>query len=309
MTEAGRGHIAMLGFAMLVSGSFSLGGLAAPYIDPAVLNAVRFVIAGAVLWAIALATGQVTRAVFVAPWRYFVLAGLCAFYFVTMFEGLKTAHPVSMAAVFTLNPALTAVFGYVVVQQITTPRMALAIGVGGIGALWVIFDADLAALMRFEVGRGEAVYFWGCVAHALYAPMLRRLSRGEPGLAFNAGILTAGALILCLWAGRDLLAIDWAALPAIVWWTLLYVALAATGITFLILRYATMRLPAAKVMAYTYIVPSCVILWELTLGQGGPSMLILPGVALTALSLLLLLKDEERAKFPAQAATNKKAGT
>ena len=294
MTEAGRGHLAMLGFALLVSGSFSLGGMAAPFIDPAVFNTVRFVIAGIVLWGIALASGQVTRAVFVAPWRYLVLAGLFVIYFVTMFEGLKTAEPVSMAAVFTLNPALTAVFGYLVVRQVTTPRMALAIAVGGLGALWVIFDADLATLLRFEVGRGEAIYFWGCVAHALYAPMLKRLSRGEPGLAFNAGILTAGSLILCLWTGRDLWETDWAALPAIVWWTMLYVAVAATGITFLILRYATLRLPAAKVMAYTYIVPSCVILWELALGQGVSSAWVLPGVALTAVALLLLLKDEEK---------------
>ncbi|WP_246594478.1 DMT family transporter [Mameliella sediminis] len=298
MSEAGRGHLAMLGFAMLVSGSFSLGALAAPHIEPDVLNAVRFLLAAAVLWGWALATGKVTRAVFAAPWRYFVLAGLFAIYFVTMFEGLKTAAPVSMAAVFTLNPALTAVFGYVVVRQVTTPRMALAIAVGMVGALWVIFDADLAALMRFEVGQGEAVYFWGCVAHALYAPMLRKLSRGESGIAFNAGILSAGAIILCVWAGPDLVAMDWAALPAIVWWTILYVALAATGVTFVILRYATLRLPAAKVMAYTYIVPSCVILWELALGRGVPTALVLPGVALTALSLLLLLKDEEKAPVP-----------
>jgi len=298
MTQAGRGHLAMLGFAMLVSGSFSLGGIVAPYIDPVVLNAVRFVLAGAVLWGIALASGQVTRTVFAAPWRYVVLAGLFVIYFVTMFEGLKTAKPVSMAAVFTLNPALTAVFGYLVVRQVTTPRMMLAIAVGGLGALWVIFDADLDTLMRFEVGLGESIYFWGCVAHALYAPMLRLLSRGESGIAFNAGIISAGAVILCLWAAPDLVAMDWAALPAIVWWTILYVALAATGLTFMILRFATLQLPAAKVMAYTYIVPSCVILWELALGQGGPSLLVLPGVALTALSLLLLLKDEESAARP-----------
>lgn len=298
MTEAGRGHLAMLGFAMLVSGSFSLGALAAPHIDAAALNAIRFVIAGSVLWAVALATGKVDRAVFAAPWRYVVLAGLFAIYFVTMFEGLKTAEPVSMAAVFTLNPALTAVFGYIVMRQITTPRMALAIVVGGIGALWVIFDADLAAFFRFEVGRGEVIYFWGCVAHALYAPMLRRLSRGESGVAFNAGILTAGSVILCIWAGPALIAMDWAALPAIVWWTILYVSLAATGVTFLILRYAALRLPSAKVMAYTYIVPSCVILWELALGKGVPTAMILPGVALTALSLLLLLKNEERETAP-----------
>ena len=182
----------MVGFAMLVSGSFSLGALAAPHVDPSVLNAVRFVIGAAALWALALATGQVTRAVFAAPWRYALLAGLFVVYFVTMFEGLKTATPVSMAAVFTLNPALSAVFGFLVERQITTPRMALAIAIGSVGALWVIFDADLSALMRFEIGRGEPIYFWGCIAHALYAPMPRRLSRGEPVLPLMRQFLRRG---------------------------------------------------------------------------------------------------------------------
>ncbi|WP_425100830.1 DMT family transporter [Tropicibacter sp. S64] len=291
MSEAARGHLAMLCFSALVAGSFSLGGLAAPFIDPTVMTALRFVIAAAAIWTLALVSGGVTRPVFAAPWRYLLLAGLFAFYFVTMFEGLKTAAPVSMAAVFTLNPALTAVFGYAVVRQVTTPWMALAIAVGGAGALWVIFDGSWTALRLFEIGRGETIYFWGCIGHALYSPLLRKLNRGEPALGFTAMIVTSGALLLSLWAGRDILATDWATLPGVVWVTMVYVALAATAVTFLILRYATLRLPSAKVMAYTYLTPSWVILWELALGQGVPHAIVLPGVALTAMALLMLLRE------------------
>ncbi|WP_299926494.1 DMT family transporter [uncultured Pelagimonas sp.] len=293
LTEPQRGHLAMLGFSALVAGSFSLGGMSAGFIEPEVLNAVRFVVAGAVMALAAWLTGGMSRSVWVAPWRYFVLAGLFVFYFVTMFEGLKTAEPVSMAAVFTLNPALSAMFGYVLIRQITTARMALAIVIGGIGALWVIFRGDPDLAMRFEIGRGEMIYFWGCIAHALYAPLVRVFSRGEPALAFTAGVLIAGALILCLWAGPGLVAADWANMPNIVWVTIFYTAIAATGLTFLAVRYAALRLPAAKVMAYTYLVPSWVILWELAMGRTVPTAMVLPGVALTVLALVMLLKDEE----------------
>ena len=44
--------------------------------------------------------------------------------------------------------------------------------------------------------------------------------------------------------------------PAIVWVTLVYVAVAASAMTFVLLQYASLRLPAAKVMAYTYLVPA-----------------------------------------------------
>ncbi len=306
LSAAQKGHLAMLCFSALVAGSFSLGGIAAPFIDPAVLNAVRFALAGVVVLVMAWMTGSLSRAAFAGPWRYVLLAGLFAIYFVTMFEGLKTATPVSMAAVFTLNPALTAVFGYLVVRQVTTMRMALAIAVGGAGALWVIFDGSWEDLRAFEVGRGETVYFWGCIGHALYAPTLRKLSRGEPALAFNAGILVAGTIMLSIWAAPAIGDTDWAALPAIVWITIVYTALAATALTFVILRYATLRLPSAKVMAYTYLTPSWVILWEIALGKGAPPALILPGVALTAIALLVLLRDEDAHKpdHPAQRRNN-----
>ncbi|MGR3495170.1 DMT family transporter [Citreimonas sp.] len=292
MTESARGHLAMLAFSALVAGSFSLGGMAAPFIDPAALNAVRFALAAAAMWAIALATTGVPRTMFAAPWRYLIVAALFAAYFVTMFEGLKTAEPVSMSAVFTLNPALSAVFGYLLLSQVTTLWMAAAIVIGGAGALWVIFDGSPQALAAFAIGRGEAIFFWGVVGHALYAPLLRRFNRGEPAAALTATILTVGAVMLALWSGPRMFATPWAELPAIVWWTIGYTAIAATALSFSLVRYATFRLPSAKVMAYTYLTPSWVILWEIAVGQGTPQAMVLPGVALTALALLMLLREE-----------------
>ncbi len=284
----------MLAFSALVAGSFSLGSLAANEISPAALNAVRFMIASLVIGAAMMATTDVSRGAFRAPWRYLVLGGLFAVYFVLMFEGLKTAPPVSAAAVFTLTPVVAAGFGWLLLRQITTTRMALALCVGAVGALWVIFRADLAALRAFEVGRGEMIYFVGCVSHALYTPMVRKLNRGEPAVVFTFGMLVAGAVVLTLWGWQDLRATPWATLPGIVWVTLIYVALFASAATFVLLQFATLRLPSAKVMAYTYLTPSWVIIWEMALGNGTPPLLVGVGVVLTISALVLLLRDEEK---------------
>lgn len=292
LTPAQRGHLAMLTFSALVAGSFSLGAMAAPHVSPAALTVLRFALAGALVGAVALATTGIPRSTWVAPWRYLVLGGLLAAYFVLMFKGLQTADAVSTAAVFTLTPIIAAGFGWLLLRQITTPRMALALTVGAVGALWVIFRADLAAFLRFQIGSGEIIYFWGCVAHAIYAPMVRKLNRGEPAVVFTFGMMVAGFVLLVLWGWRDVLETDWAALPAIVWICLIYVSVAASSMTFVLLQYATLRLPSAKVMAYTYLVPSWVILWEIALGRPAPPALVLGGLGLTVLALLLLLRDE-----------------
>ncbi|MHA7866652.1 MAG: DMT family transporter [Salipiger thiooxidans] len=292
MSPQARGHLAMLAFSALVAGSFALGSMAAPHIAPTALNAVRFVLAGAILAVVAGASGKVTRASLASPWRYLVLSGLLVAYFVLMFEGLKTGAPVSMSAVFTLTPLMAAGFGWLLMRQHMTPRMALALAIGGAGALWVIFRADLQALMRLEIGQGEMIYFWGCVAHAIYAPMVRKLNRGEPALVFTLWTNLAGAVLLLIWGWKPLLATDWAALPPVVWVTIVYTAVAATAATFVLLQFAALRLPSAKVMAYTYLTPSWVILWQIVLGKGVPPALILGGVVLTVVALVLLLKEE-----------------
>lgn len=292
--ETGRGHLAMLAFSALVAGSFSLGGLAAGEIAPTALNAVRFAIAAAVIGVVAAATGRLERAAFVAPWRYLILGGLFSIYFVTMFEGLKTAPPVSAAAVFTFTPIMAAGFGWLLQRQVLTVQMALALAIGAAGALWVIFRADWAAFRAFEIGAGEMIFFWGCVAHAAYTPMVPRLNRGESPLVFTFGTLLAATFVLLVYGAGDIAATDWRSLPGIVWVTILYVALAASAVTFVLVQFAALRLPASKVMAYTYLVPSWVIGWEVALGQPLPPALVLVGIGLTVLALLMLLDTRRK---------------
>jgi drug/metabolite transporter (DMT)-like permease len=288
-----QGHLAMLAFSALVAGSFSLGAQVANDIAPAALNAVRFVISAvAVAAAIGLRGGLgAVPGALVAPWRYGILGVLFAVYFVTMFEGLKTAPAVSTAAVFTLTPVMSGIFGYILLRQVFGARIAVALALGAAGALWVIFRADLAALMAFEIGRGEVIFFWGCIAHAAYTPLVRLLNRGEPILVFTFWTLSFSALIIGVWGWRDIVATDWGALRPLVWVTLLYVALAASAMTVYLVQFASMQLPSSKVMAYTYLTPSWVLIWELALGQPMPPVAVLAGIALTFLALGLLLRE------------------
>jgi len=289
------GHAAMLTFSAFVAGSFSLGARIANDIDPVTVNGMRFLGAAFLLTLAALVLERKrpgpVQALRSAPWRFPLLGAMFAGYFVLMFEGLKTASPVSTAAVFTLTPLMAAGFGWVLLRQPLTGRMALALGIGAIGAVWVIFRGDPAALAAFEVGRGEAVFFVGCVAHAVYAPLVRKLNRGEPALSLSFGMMVAGCAMLTLWAWPEIRATDWAGLPAIVWITLAYIAVAASAASFVLLQYAALRLPASKVMAYTYLTPAWVILWEIALLRGAPPPVVLGGVVLTILALWMLLKD------------------
>ena len=286
-----RGHLAMLLFSALVAGSFALGARAANLIDPAALNAVRFLLASVIIGTLVFFGPGVKRQDLAAPWRYLVLGGLFSVYFVAMFEGLKTAAPVSASAVFTLTPVLSAGFGWLLLRQITTPWMAAALALAAGGAIWIIFRGDVNAIMAFEIGRGEMIFFVGVVAHALYTPLIRRLNRGEKPLVFTLGMMVAGFILLSFYGAESLLKTDFSSLPMIVWITLAYVTIFASATTFFLLQYAALHLKAAKVMAYTYLVPAWVIAWEIALGGPMVSAVVLAGIGAVIVALLMLLAD------------------
>jgi drug/metabolite transporter (DMT)-like permease len=280
----------MLGFSVLVAGSFSLGSIIANDISPIALTAVRFILAAIVIGTIAISTGSVTQAALKSPWRYLVLGGIFSVYFVLMFEGLKTATPVSTVAIFTLIPAVSAIAGFVILGQIVSSRIVVALIIGAVGALWVIFRADIQLLSTFSIGRGELIFFVGCIAHAIMPILFRLLNRGENPLMVTFGLLISGAIILCIIGAREIIETDWIGLPTIVWVVIFYVSICASAITFVLLQFASMHLPATNVMAYTYLTPIWVLVWELFLGHSVPPLWVLGGVFLAVVSVTLLLK-------------------
>ena len=280
----------MLGFSILIAGSFSLGSMIANDISPIALTAVRFVLAAFIVGSIALFSGSIARKELTASWRYFVLGGTFSLYFILMFEGLKTASPVSAVAVFTLIPAMSCWLGFVILGQMVSGRTLLAVVIGATGSLWVVFRADFLALTMSSVGRGELIYFVGCVAHAFMPILFRGLNRGENPVMVTFGLLVSGALILCLFGAGEIIQTDWKGLPSLVWITIFYVAFFATAVTSVCLQFASMHLPVANVMAYTYLTPTWVLLWEILLGHDMPPFWIWGGVLLTAVSVIVLLR-------------------
>ena len=183
---------------------------------------------------------------------------------------------------------MTALTALLLVGQRSGPAVILSLVVAGLGAVVVIFRGDLGALLRFEIGRGELIYFVGCVAYAFYTPLLRRFSRGEPSLVQSFWTLLATAICIALSGIPDIAATDWLHLPAVVWWVVLYLAVGPTAICFFLIQFASLRLPAPKVIAYGYLTPAFVILFEALAGHGLPGVAIIIGAAVTVLGLIVL---------------------
>ena len=67
-----------------------------------------------------------------------------------------------------------------------------------------------------------------------------------------------------------------------------YLAIGSTAICFFLIQYASQHLPAAKVIAYGYLTPAFVIVFEGLAGHGWPAPAIIVGALVTVLGLVVL---------------------
>ena len=283
-----KGHLAMLLFAVLIAGSFSFGGLAARYMEAEPLTLWRYMLTIAVMAALAFGVFRVPAVWPKEVWRFLLLGGLIAIYMLTMFMALEFTSPVSTGAVFTLMPLMSAGFALPVLGQRTRPGVLAGLVIAAAGAVWVIFRGDIAAILAFDIGTGEMIFFLGVICHALYVPLIRRFDRGEPAVAFGFWVTVGAALWLVPPGVRGLLATDFSTLPFAVYAAVTYLAVVTTAGTFLLLQYASMRLPASKVLGYGYLTPSFIILLEGILGHGWASPQVAAGALVTACGLALM---------------------
>jgi drug/metabolite transporter (DMT)-like permease len=124
------------------------------------------------------------------------------------------------------------------------------------------------------------------------------LDVGENLLSQTFWTLLVGTAMLALIGAGDLAATDWRAVPSTAWSGIAYLAVFTTAVTFYLVKYASLRLPVAKVMSYNYLTPSFVVLIETIRTGGAPSPTVLIGAGITALAMLFLQFSATSATTP-----------
>ena len=287
------GHMAMLLFSLLVSGSFVLGSIIANLISPDLVTFLRFLIAFIVIAILIFYQSKFCFLKYLSIGRSLILGALISIYFITMFEGLKTASSTSMAVVFTLTPLLAGFFDLIFSNRVMSKKVWITVVVAAIGALWIIFDGNIQNFINFKVGYGEKLFFIGCICHALYAALIPKFNNGEPAIIQTFGTLISGIIILGLFSNKEIIYHSWIDFPVIVLLTILYLAIFATAASFFLIQYSAVRLSSIKVMAYTYAVPIWVVLLQIIFLQQLPNTITFVGAFVILVSLLILLFNDE----------------
>ncbi len=290
-----RVHVQMLFSRVLVATSFPVGAAITHGLDPALLTLLRFALASLLFAPFVFFRHGLRLPTPRALAGYAAISACLVTFFWSMFEALLYTSALNTAALFTLVPGMAAFYAAFLVRERIGARRMLAMAFGLIGAIWVVFRGDPAGLMALALNRGDLIFFGGCLALALYTPLVRRFHGGESTAVMTFWILVTGTGWLALLNNTAIWRTDWAEVDATVFAGIAYLAVFTTIVTFFVQQHATLHLGPTRVTSYSYLNPALVVLIEWAAGQGLPPLITLPGVVIILVATFVVqrgaLKD------------------
>ncbi|QIB34380.1 DMT family transporter [Ancylobacter pratisalsi] len=197
--------LALSGAALLWSGNFFAGHVAAGIISPAVLSAVRWALALAMLlpftWReLSQKRGELTRL-----WPLWMASGVLniAVFTVLIYTGLARTTLVNGSIIGSAAPIVVGVLGWLILGERTSARARLALALSTAGVALIVLRGDIGNLVGFDLRGGDLMLFLGISAFALYAVVLKRFPSSLSAAAALTASIPFGLLALAPFAAWE----------------------------------------------------------------------------------------------------------
>ena len=276
----------------LISFSYPVGEAIANELDTGVLLFLRFALAAAIFAPLVAWRHGIAR----PGWRtlggYAAISVSLVTFFWCLFYGLRTTSALNTGAISTLIPGLTALAGAILVGERLGWHRLAALGIGLVGALWVVFRGDWDRFIDLDLNQGDLIVFAGCVAMGFYSPLVKRFHRGEPVMVMTLWVVVINGVLFLLLANSALWTMTWGDVPLFAYGGVASIAIASTVISFFLMQWGAIRLGPTRVQSYSYLLPAFVLAIDWAIGKGLPPLLTIPGIVIVIAASLVIQRGE-----------------
>ncbi len=290
-------YLKLIGAMFMWGGTWIAGRIIAQEVPaPLLAPALRFLLAGSVLAAYALATeGSIPVPANSQEWG--TVTGLAMtgifIYALCFFYGLKQITAGRGALVVALNPVVAVITAWFVGQEKMNLRKWLGVAIATLGCLTVIGSGNPLALLHGAVGTGEWLIVGCVICWTAYTFIGRHATKTLTPLAATLYASLIGALLLGLTAllqGQ----IDMAAWSWRVWCSIVFLAIGGTALAFTWFADGVRQIGAARASIFVNLVPVFAVLQAAVLLDEHLALTVLAGGGLVIGGVWLTSYRKER---------------
>jgi drug/metabolite transporter (DMT)-like permease len=271
-----RGYIALAITLIIWGSTFIITKVVLREIEPLFLTLLRFMIAFAALAPLAARQGFKLKDVFRPNFMLFGLTGT-TLYYALQNVGLNYTSVSSTVLILAIVPAITAVLAVIFLKERLNKLQMAGIGLVTVGMILVGLDSGSGSAGSANPMLGNLLILASGISWAIYTIQGRKMVNQYPALVMTAASSGAGLIFLLPFAGWELF---YSGLPHLSLWGvlgILYLGLAASGLTMFLWNYALHFLPASVASPFVNLVPIIGLGSAFLLGEQPPLIQIVGG--------------------------------
>jgi drug/metabolite transporter (DMT)-like permease len=278
--------LTMILVVLIWGANFSVVKLALAELPPLAFAALRFTIAGAILWALMLIREGAPKLPKGALWKL-TWVGIVGntLYQVFFTLGLQRTTAANASLLIATTPALVAGFGALLGIERLRRATVLGIGLALAGVALVLAARGLSFTQAGLIG--DLMLLACAICWTIYTLGVRSVGAGLSPLAITTWTMVTGVPGLLLVSAPDLLATDWAAVSAGAWWGLAYATVLALVLAYLLWNNSVRVAGSNRTAIYGCAIPlvATLVAWP-ALGET-PTPLQAVGAALIVAGVLM----------------------
>lgn len=206
------------------------------------------------------------------------------------FKGLSLSTPINSSVLVTTTPIIVLILSAVLIQEKILFRKVLGIAIGLLGALGLIFFGAEIRQDAPNIPLGNFFILLNSVFYGSYLIGAKTLIAKYHPFTFMKWLFTIGVVICMPFGYAQFTEIQWAELTSEALWSIAFVVVGTTFLTYLFNIFALTQLKASTLSAFVYIQPLIGILFALALGRDTLTTIKILAACLVLLGVYLASK-------------------
>jgi drug/metabolite transporter (DMT)-like permease len=247
-------HAALGGAALIYGANYIIAKSVMPDpINPNSFIALRVIGACLLFWIVAFR--KITIPAREDWWRFVVcaIAGVATNQLL-FFNGLSLTSPVNASIIMTSNPIIVMLISAVVLSQRITWIKALGVACGAAGAIALLWLSSFDT-SRLSSVTGDIFILINSISWAIYLVLIKPLMRKYHPLNITAWVFLIGIFLVLPFGGTGLNSIHWNELNQWQWFSIAYVIVGTTFLTYLFNMIGVHHLSPTVASTYIYFQP------------------------------------------------------
>lgn len=210
--------------------------------------------------------------------------------------GLSLTSPIDASIVTTTLPIVTMIVAAIYLKEPITNKKVLGIFVGAMGALMLIMSSHAASNGGGSI-IGDLLCLVAQISFSIYLTVFKGLSQQYSAVTINKWMFVYASICYIPFSYYDISTIQWATIPTIAIFQVLYVVLGGSFLAYLCIMTAQKLLRPTVVSMYNYMQPIVATIAAIIMGIGSFGWQKGVAITLVFLGVYIVTQSKSRADF------------